>query len=288
MALLLSRRALLAGAVSLPWMPGRARAGQAAGRLEALERDSGVRLGVAAFDSLSGKRLDHGADDRFALCSTFKVLLAAAVLRRGDSEAGVLDRRLTYGAADMVSYSPVTAGRGGDGMTVADLCAAALRHSDNTAANLLLRLVGGPAALTAYVRSLGDSDFRLDRWETALNTAEPGDPRDTTTPRAMAADLFRLMLGDGLAEGAREQLVGWMRGNTTGGRRIRAGLPDGWVVADKTGSGDWGTANDVGVVWPPGRPPLVLAIFTAGPARDAPRRDDVVAAAARIVAETLG
>lgn len=278
-----SRRAMLGAALSLPCLPLRA----SEGRLAALERESGTRLGVSAFDSVSGRRLDHAAGQRFALCSTFKVMLAAAVLRRVETEPDLLERRLVYGASDLVSYSPVTERHLENGMTVAELCAAALRHSDNTAANVLLRLVGGPAALVAFARTLGDADFRLDRWEPDLNQAQPGDPRDTTTPQAMAATLSCLLLGDGLAEAGRTRLVDWMRGNTTGGRRIRADLPESWVVADKTGSGNWGTANDVGVVWPPGRPPLVLAIFTAGDSVNAPWRDEVVAAATRIVVETL-
>ncbi|RYY77709.1 MAG: class A beta-lactamase, partial [Comamonadaceae bacterium] len=185
--------------------------------------------------------------------------------------------------ADLVSYSPVTQKHAGDGMTVAGLCAAALQYSDNTAGNLLIRLLGGIDAVTAYARGIGDSAFRLDRWETELNTAIPGDPRDTTTPAAMATSVQRLALGDALGAPQRAQFVAWLRGNTTGATRIRAGVPADWELGDKTGTGDYGTTNDVAVLWPPGRPPLVMAIYFAQPASDAAARNDVLASAARIV-----
>lgn len=182
-------------------------------------------------------------------------------------------------------YSPITEKHVGAGMTVAELCAATLQYSDNTAGNLLLEQVGGPAGLTAFARQLGDPTFRLDRNEPTLNTALPNDPRDTTTPLAMGVTLQRLLLGDALAPAGREQLQAWLKGNTTGDARIRAGVPKGWIVGDKTGSGDYGVANDVGIVWPQGRAPWILVVFSRGPQQSSPWNHEPIAAATRLVVQ---
>jgi len=284
------RRRLILSAAALPLaFPVRAAPAPAEPRLAQLERQAGGRLGVAARHTGTGGALAHRADERFPLCSTFKLVLAGAVLHRQAAEPGLLQRRVRYDQADLVAYSPVTEKHVGAGMTVAELCAAALQYSDNSAANALMRMLGGPAAVTAFARAVGDTAFRLDRWETALNTAIPGDPRDTSTPAAMTAMLERLVLGDALSAPARAQLQDWLRGNTTGARRIRAGLPAGWQVGDKTGSGDYGTANDVAVAWPePDGTPLVIAVYYTQTAPDAKWRDDVIAEAARIVADAIG
>ena len=256
-------------------------------RFAALEARTGGRLGVAALNTGTGAEATHRAGERFAFCSTFKVLAAAAILRRSAGERGLLDRRIPYMDDEIEPYSPITKQHVGEGITVAELCAAALQYSDNTAANLMIRLLGGPHAVTAFARSIGDNEFRLDRWETALNTAVPGDPRDTTTPAAMVRDLQRLMLGDLLGAPERDRLIGWMRGNTTGAARIRAAVPAGWPVADKTGSGDYGATNDIGVIWPPGRLPIVLVIYFTQRHKMAKPRDDVIAAATKIAIETI-
>jgi beta-lactamase class A len=289
-----SRRSFLLGAVAAP-LAGASCAALSSSRLRAtlaslagLEADAGGRLGVMAFDTGSGRQLQHRADERFPACSTFKVLAAAAVLQRSAGDAALLQRRVRYQASELVAYSPVTEKQVERGMTVAELCAAALQYSDNTAGNLLMKLLGGPPAVTAFARSVGDTTFRLDRWETDLNTAIPGDPRDTCTPAAMARNLQRLLLQDALPQPQRQQLEAWMRGNTTGGARIRAGVPPGWTVADKTGAGDYGSVNDIGMAWPPERAPIVLAIYFTQERKDAPMRNEVVAAAARIAAEALG
>ncbi|MES2011418.1 MAG: class A beta-lactamase [Pseudomonadota bacterium] len=289
-----ARRTLLLAAATAPFAAactswaGRTEGSVAAqDRLAALESAAGGRLGIAALNTANGARLSHRANERFALCSTFKVIAASAVLQRSATQAGLLQRRIAYKKDELVAYSPITEKHVGDGLTVAELCAAALQYSDNTAANLLMKLLGGPAAVTAFARAIGDDQFRLDRWETELNTALPGDPRDTSTPAAMAASLQRLTLRDALGGAEREQLVAWMRGNTTGAMRIRAGVPADWQVADKTGSGDYGTANDIGVAWPPGKPPIVLAIYFTQPGKDAAYRNDVLASAARIAAQAL-
>ncbi|MGS0893859.1 PEN family class A beta-lactamase, Bcc-type [Burkholderia stagnalis] len=262
--------------------------GRAAASLAALERAAGGRLGVCAIDTASDRRVRHRADERFPFCSTFKAMLGAAVLARSIERPGWLQQRMSYGKTDLVDYSPVTGKHVGAGMTVEELCAAAIEYSDNSAANLLVKLIGGPSALTAYARSIGDDVFRLDRWETDLDTALPGDPRDTTTPAAMAASLRVLTLGDALPGAQRAQLVTWLRGNKVGDKRIRAGVPAGWQVADKTGTGDYGTTNDAGVVWPPSRAPIVLVVYYTQAHADAKAKEDVIADVARIVAAALG
>jgi beta-lactamase class A len=289
------RRSLLLAAVSTPLTGVCAalsaklpRVLPAQAELTQLEAASGGRLGLAAIDTGSGARLLHRADERFAFCSTFKLIVAAAILHRSQSDFGLLERRITYTAQDLANnYAPVTKQHVASGMSVAQLCAAAVDYSDSTAVNQLIKLLGGPSAVTAFTRSIGNDTFRLDRWEPDLNTAIPGDARDAVTPAAMAQSLRQLVLGDALVPRQREQLQAWMRANTTGGARIRAGVPADWQVGDKTGTGDYGTTNDIGVIWRPAGAPLVAAIYFTQKHKDAPRRDDVVASAARIVARAF-
>lgn len=292
------RRSLLLACASAPFFaacttattvppPNAKKTSTAEALLAQLEASSGGRLGVAAFDVANNAHVQHRADERFPLCSTFKVMAVGAVLNRSTKEPTLMQQRISYEASDLVAHSPITGKHVGQGMAVADLCAAALQHSDNTAANLLMKLLGGPSAVTAFARSIGDETFRLDRWETDLNTAIPGDPRDTSTPNNMARGLQGLALNNVLADPQRDQLQAWLRGNTTGTTRIRAGVPADWVVGDKTGTGDHGTTNDIGVLWPPTGSPIVLAIYFTQPDKAAPMRNDVVAAAARIAAEAL-
>lgn len=264
-----------------------ANAASAHSRFEVLEASSGGRLGVYAVNTANGARISYRANERFPLCSTFKVILAAAILARSIKVDNLLQQRIVYTSKDIVPYSPVSEKHIDAGMSVAELCAAALQYSDNTAANLLIRILGGPADVTAYARSIGNHKFRLDRWETALNTAIPGDPRDTATPAAMAHSLQSLVLGNALPAMQRTQLKEWMLGNTTGEKRIRAATSAGWQTADKTGSGDYGTANDIAVVWPPEGPPVVLAIYHTHARPDATWHDAVIAAAAKIAIATL-
>ncbi|MDO9710183.1 class A beta-lactamase [Paracraurococcus lichenis] len=257
--------------------------------LAQIESASGGRLGLAALDTGSGARILHRADERFPLCSTFKLLAAGAVLARADAGQESLDRRIRFRPEDLVTYSPATGPRaGGEGMTLAELCEAAMTLSDNTAGNLLLSAIGGPAGLTGFARRLGDPVTRLDRVETALNEALPGDPRDTTTPEAMVADLQALALGDALSPGGRAQLIAWLVGTRTGDTRIKAGLPAGWRFGDKTGSGERGTANDVGLFWPPGRPPVLFAAYLTETEAPMERRNATHAAIGRALAAALG
>ena len=235
------------------------------GKLERIEAGTGGRLGVSAIDTGSGRTVTYRADERFPMCSTAKLLGCGAVLSRVDAELESLDRHIRFTADDLMTYSPATKEHvGGDGMTLDAICRAALTLSDNTAANLIVASLGGPASVTAFARSLGDPVTRLDRMEPALNEATPGDPRDTTTPNAMAGDLRALVLGDALSPRSRATLAGWMVANTTGDAKLRAGMPQNWRVGDKTGSGDHGSSNDVAVLWPPDRPPLVVAVYLTG------------------------
>lgn len=289
-----ARRRLLLRAAALPLLAGcqnipltAQRDAAALARLQSLEQTLEGRLGLCAIDTGSGKTLAYRGEERFPLCSTFKAVLAAAILAESGRDEALLKRRIRYTRADLVTYSPVTASHVDDGMTVEQLCAAAVQHSDNTAGNLLLQLVGGPAGLTAYARSVGDTAFRLDRWETALNSALPGDERDTTTPAAMSATLRRLALDGQFAAPQRARLQDWLLGNTTGDARIRAGVPPGWRVGDKTGTGDYGSTNDIAVLWPPRRAPVTLAIYLTGTRPDAKPRNDIVAQATGIVTSWL-
>jgi beta-lactamase class A len=253
-----------------------------------LERRHGGRLGVAILDTVGGRRINHRGEERFPMCSTFKWLAAAHVLARVDRGEEALDRRIGYDRDDLVPYSPVTERHVDDGMTVRELCDAAITLSDNTAANLLLASAGGPAGLTAFARSIGDTRTRLDRWETELNEAAPGDPRDTTTPAAMLHSMREVLLGDVLSAGSRTQLVDWLVANRTGDRRLRAGLPADWRVGDKTGTSGNGIANDVGIAWPPERGPLLVTAYYDGRGATPGQRDAVIADVGRIVASLAG
>lgn len=288
---LLSRRALLVGPTV--WVGGAipVRADPDTGeRLAALERQAGGKLGVAILDTGSGTIVGHRLDEPFPLCSTHKVLSAAFVLARVDAGQDRLDRRVGYGAEALIAYSPVTEPHAGrEGLTLAELCAAAVTVSDNTAANLLLDSFGGPAALTAHLRGLGDAVTRLDRREPELNEARPGDPRDTTTPRSMATLLRAAVLGTALSPASRTRLQGWMLGCQTGFRKVRAGVPADWRVGDKTGSGG-GTrhaSNDVAVIWRPDRAPFVVTAYTIDTPGDDAGRDATLAEVGRIAAALL-
>ena len=261
---------------------------QFAGDLDKIEVESAGRLGVAVLDTLSGERTGRRVDERFSMCSTFKLLATAAILARVDAQRERLDRRINFAASEVVVNSPVTKDRhGGTGMSLAELCEAAMTVSDNTAGNLLLASLGGPAGLTAYARSLGDTVTRLDRIEPELNEAVPGDPRDTTTPGAMLANLRTLALGNALSAKSRDQLVQWLVGNKTGDTRLRAGFPAGWRVGDKTGAGEHGTTNDVGLIWPPDRAPVIVAVYLTGTSATGERRNATLAAVGRAVTSAL-
>jgi beta-lactamase class A len=290
-----NRRRLLLAAVSVPiatiwtsWATQGNAAVTAQAKLVKLEQTLAGRLGVFALNTPNGKQLSYRGDEYFPMCSTFKVILASAILKRSTQIDGLMYQRIKYQQSDLVTYSPITERYVKDGMTVSALCAAAIQYSDNTASNLLMKILGGPGAVTTFARSIGDRQFRLDRWETALNSSIPGDRRDTSTPNAMGLSLQRLTLGDALEPRLQLQLRVWLQGNTTGAARIRAGVPADWQVSDKTGTGDYGTANDIALIWPPRRSSVVVAIYTTQGEKDAKARNDVIASAARIVVDWLG
>jgi beta-lactamase class A len=237
-------------------------AGAAPRSFDEIEAKIGGRVGVFALDTGSGRQISHRADERFAMCSTFKWVLAAAILARAERGQLSLDARLPYGAADLLDYAPITREHVSEGsMTIAALMDAAVTVSDNTAANLLLAQIDGPAGFTDYVRSLGDTVTRLDRDEPTLNSNTAGDPRDTTSPRAMVGLMQRVLCGDALAPAGREQLLALLRSCETGRNRLRAGLPQSWLVGDKTGTGVRGALNDVAIAVPPGRAPILIACY---------------------------
>lgn len=250
----------------------------------AIEAQSGGRLGVAVIDTQSGTQHGYHADERFPMCSTFKFLVAAATLARVDAGGERLDRRIAITQKDLLEYAPVTRKHVGSQMTVAEICEAMMTLSDNTAANLILRDLGGPAALTAFVRSIGDTRTRLDRIEPELNTSIPCDPRDTTTPAAMVKTLHTLLLQDKLSAERRNLLVRWMLENKTGAARLRAGLPTDWRIGDKTGSGENGTANDIGILWPLGRKPLLVAAYLTGSSGTREDQNATLAKVAKVIA----
>ncbi len=263
-------------------------AAEPGGAIARLEQQIGGRLGVAALEMGSGRRMTHCPNERFPMCSTFKFLAVAAVLHRVDEKTEKLDRFISYTAADILEYAPVTKKHLPEGkMTVGALCEAALQMSDNTAANLLLTTLDGPAGLTRYIRSLGDKTTRSDRNEPTLNTALPGDERDTTTPMAMLEDMQRILLGKALSPASRDQLETWMRGNKTGAAQIRAGLPDNWKVGDKTGRGANGGLNDIAIIRPSKCAPILLTVYSIGSTAPVEKRMAAVASVAKLVAESF-
>ncbi|QLE76403.1 class A beta-lactamase [Streptomyces rectiverticillatus] len=259
-------------------------------QLRELEREHSARLGVFARNTATGKTVVHRADERFPMCSTFKTLAVAAVLRNLDHDGTFLAKRIRYTAeyAKASGYDKIT-GREenvANGMTVEELCGAAISYSDNAAANLLLTELGGPSAVTRFCRSVGDGTTRLDRWEPELNSAEPDRVTDTTTPRAIGRTYAQLVLGSALDPADRKRLTGWLLANTTSDQKFRAGFK-GWTVADKTGAGSYGTSNDVGVVWTPKGAPVVVSVLTTKHEPKAAGDDALVRKAAELLAPVL-
>ncbi|WP_233840312.1 class A beta-lactamase [Dyella sp. 2HG41-7] len=280
-------KGMAAGAAALSLRPSllfAAGATKADVQLAALERRYGGRLGVAILDTGTGQHAGHRADERFLLCSTFKMLLAAAVLSRVDHGQEQLDRRLVFDQNTVLEYAPITSQHvGPPGMTIAELCSAAVSLSDNTAANVLMAHLGGPSVVTNFARQLGDTITRLDRIEPELNRPTPGGVSDTTTPRAMLSNLQTLMLNHGLSDASRQQLTAWMLATSTGKKLVRAGVPADWRVGEKTGSGVTQN-NDVAIMWPPARKPLLIAAYYENTEKDSDGRSAVLAEVGRIVA----
>ncbi|MFB7497032.1 class A beta-lactamase [Streptomyces sp. NPDC056161] len=261
-------------------------------QLADLERNHSARLGVFARNTATGRTVLYRADELFPICSTAKTPAVAAVLRDLDRDGEFLARRIRYTEQDTTDsgYAPVTGlpENLANGMTVSALCAAAIDYSDNAAMNLLLRELGGPTAVTRFCRSIGDRTTRLDRFEPELNSAEPWRVTDTSSPHAIGETNARLVLGDALDRADRERLTDWMLANTTSGQRFRKGLPADWTLADKTGTGEYGTTNDVGIAWTPKRQPVVLAVLSTQPEADAVADEPLVAETAALLAAALG
>jgi beta-lactamase class A len=257
-------------------------------RLADMEALEDGRLGVFVRDTATGATIEHRVDERFPMCSTFKLLAAAAALKRVDQGAERLDRTITYRPSDLLEYAPVAKAHVAEGgMTVADLCAAAIDWSDNTAGNLILQSIGGPAGFTQFARSLGDEVTRLDRNEPTLNESLPGDPRDTTSPRAMAGAMQKVLVGDALSDASRSQLQTWLIGDKVGDKRLRAGLPPYWWIGDKTGTGDRGSTNAVAIIWPPARAPIIATVYYTGSSASVDARNAVHKEVGALIAETF-
>lgn len=282
----LTRRETLAGVAAL--LSTRAFAGGAENALSAIAARHKGRLGFAALDSGTGRRLSLSGDEHFALCSTFKFLAAAALLHRVDAGAERLDRRIVYSKADLLDYAPVTSRHVAEGMTLAELCTAAIAWSDNTAGNLILAALGGPEAVTRYLRSLGDEVTRVDRTEPTVNDVEPDDPRDTTTPHSMLGLMRTLLLDRALSSRSRAQLLAWLASCQTGQHRLAAGLPSGWRIGDKTGTGPKGEANDIAIIYPPRSKPILIAAYYQGREERPEARDAALADAARVIVHAFG
>ena len=251
-----------------------------------LEDEFDARLGVYAIDTGSDKTVTYREDERFAYASTFKALAAAAILQTKSMEE--LEKVITYSEEDLVTHSPVTENHVDDGLTLAEISEAAVRYSDNTAGNLLLEELGGPDGLEEILRGIGDETIEMDRMETDLNEAAPGDTKDTSTPKALAESLEKYVLSDLLSEDEQDLLVDWMTGNESGDTLIRAGAPEGWEVADKSGAGGYGTRNDIAVVWPPdNKAPIVIAILSSQDTADAEYHDELIEKAAERVIKQL-
>lgn len=254
-----------------------------------IEQRLGGRVGAFILDTRTGRTWTHRAGERFPLNSTFKAFACAGVLAKVDRGQEDLTRTITFTKSDLVSHSPVVEKMaGGPGMSLSDVCAAAMVQSDNAAANAALKRIGGPAGFTAFMRSIGDEKTRLDRWEPEMNEASPGDPRDTTTPAMAAASLQRLVLGDVLAPPSRQRLTDWLLGNAVSGPLLRAGLPSGWRVADRTGAGGHGSRSIIAVIWPPQRPPVIAAVYLTGTKGDLDTRNAAIAEVGAALAATLG
>jgi beta-lactamase class A len=257
-------------------------------KLVEMESRLGARIGAAILDTGTGRQWLYRSDERFPLNSTFKAFACAGLLARVDAGKEDLGRAIVFKQSDLVTYSPITEKRvGGKGMTLFELCHAAMTLSDNTAANLVLDSLGGPEGFTAFAGSIGDTETRLDRRETELNEAKPGDPRDTTTPAAAARSLHDLVLGDILSQSSRQQLKAWLVGNEVGGPLLRASLPQGWQIGDRTGAGGYGSRSIIAVIWPPERKPVIAAIYLTGAQATMDERNATIAEIGNALVRTL-
>ncbi len=254
-------------------------------QLAQLEKNSSGRIGIYAVNTGNDQKLQYRADERFPFCSTGKVMVVSAVLQKAETDSKLLQKKIIYTQQDIKQseYAPITEKLIGIGMSVAELSKAAMEYSDNAALNLLMNLLGGPDVINSYARSVGDYIFRIDRFEPELNSAIPGDQRDTTTPSAMGNSLLKLTVGNALQPSQRAMLLDWMKNNTTGNFKIRAGVPKNWVVGDKTGHGQYNTTDDIGIIWPPHCDPIIMVIYFTENKSDSTDRSNIIASAANLI-----
>lgn len=245
--------------------------------IKAFEDSSGGRVGVSAIDTTTNKIITYRGNERFPFCSTFKFIGVSAILKANMKKSSLLSQHIQYTKKDLVEYSPVTAKHVKDGMSVAQLCEATLSTSDNSAMNFLMKILGGPKTVTQFSRKIGDHVFNLTRWEPDLNTAIPNDIRDTTSPDAMRLSMQRILLGSVLGKMERNLLRQWLIHNTTGSNRIRSSVPSNWIVGDKTGTGGYGTTNDIAIIYPPNCKPIILVIYFTQKEKNAVPNESVVA-----------
>lgn len=256
--------------------------------VDRIERQLDARVGFAAYDLETGQRWEYNADQLFALSSTFKTLACAALLQRVDEGSEQLERRVEVSASDIVTYSPVTEAYADNReISLFELCEATMTTSDNTAANLILQAIGGPQAVTAFVRELGDSVTRLDRWETELNEAAPHDERDTSTPNAMVSNLEKLVVGNALSPQSKNQLREWLVNNEVADGLFRSQMPDEWVIGDRTGAGGFGSRSITAVIWPPGREPTIVAFYITETDASFEERNSAIAELGSVIRDVI-
>ncbi|KIV72741.1 Beta-lactamase class A [Bacillus mycoides] len=250
-----------------------------------LEKKFDARLGVYAIDTGTNRTIAYRPNERFAFASTYKALAAGVLLQQNSTEK--LNEVITYTKDDLVEYSPITEKHVDTGMKLGEIAEAAVRSSDNTAGNILFNKIGGPKGYEKALRQMGDRVTMADRFETELNEAIPGDIRDTSTAKAIATNLKDFTVGNALPADKRKILTEWMKGNATGDKLIRAGVPTDWVVGDKSGAGSYGTRNDIAIVWPPNRAPIIIAILSSKDEKEATYDNKLIADAAEVVINAL-
>ncbi|WP_085994163.1 class A beta-lactamase [Oceanobacillus senegalensis] len=239
-----------------------------------LEDEYDARLGIYALDTGTNQTVKHREDERFAYGSTHKALSVGVLLQQNNLNE--LDQTITFTYDDLVNYNPITEKHVDTGMTLREISDAAIRHSDNTAANLILEQIGGPEGFKEALRKIGDDVTNPERIEPELNEVEPGETQDTSTPEALATSLQAFTTGDALPSEKQDLLIDWLKRNTTGDALIRAGVPEGWEVGDKTGSASYGTRNDIAIIWPPNGDPIFLAVLSSRDQKDAESDDELI------------
>ena len=275
-----------ANAANLTTNSNQAKSDTAQKKLATLESSFAGKIGVYALNTNNGEIIDYRADQRFPVQSTLKLIGVAALLKQSGSDKNLLQEKIYYTSKDLTPWHPITGKYLSSGMTLEALSEAAVTYSDNPAMNLIIKKLGGPASITNFAHSIGNQSFNIEHYEGNLNS-NPHDLQDTSTPKDMAISVQKLTLGDALTPTQQTQLITWMKNDTVGYKRMRAGVPLGWTVADKTGSGDYGVANDIGILWSPLCKPIVLAIYTVQDKKTAKRRDDIVASTTSIVLDAF-